>query len=181
MGSIAGGMFLTPSKLTASTYDEHPELARHKIDKADVIKVDYHWPRFVGRNGARDVHGQHHKTTVLCVRTDQGAEGWGMTDEKVVESISNIIGKKVVDVITPDHGLARNFNTFHFDFAMFDLMGIILQKPVYQILGAQGPTSFPVYSGMIYIDELPYKEVQGGLEVMSYLIKAIWRGREVVR
>ena len=42
-------------------------------------------------------------------------------------------------------------------------MGVILKKPVYQILGAQGPTSLPVYSGMIYIDELPYKEVKGGI------------------
>ena len=49
---------------------------------------------------------------------------------------------------------------------MFDLMGVILQKPVYQILGAQGATRLPVYSGMIYIDELPHKEVQGGIEVI---------------
>ena len=54
----------------------------------------------------------------------------------------------------------NGFNTFHYDFAMFDLMGVVLKKPVYQILGALGPTSLPVYSGMIYIDELPYKEAR---------------------
>jgi L-alanine-DL-glutamate epimerase-like enolase superfamily enzyme len=57
-------------------------------------------------------------------------------------------------------------DTFHFDFAMFDLMGVILKKPVYQMLGANGPGSVPIYSGMIYIDELPYKEVKGGIEVI---------------
>ena len=129
--------------------DEYPELAKHKIDKTDIISLDYHWPRFVGRNGSKDVHGQHQKTTALRVRTDQGAEAWGMTDKKVSESISSIVGKKVIEIVTPNHGLLNGFNTFHYDFAMFDLMGVILKKPVYQILGAQGATRLPVYSGMI--------------------------------
>jgi len=166
IGAMTGGLLLKNQAFAESMHDEYPELAKHKIEKADVISLDYHWPRFVGRNGARDVHGQHQKATVLRVRTDQGAEGWGMTDKKVTESISSIIGKKVIDVITPNHGLIKGFNTFYYDFAMFDLMGVILKKPVYQILGAQGPTSLPVYSGMIYIDELPYNEVKGGLEVI---------------
>ena len=74
--------------------DEYPELAKHKIEKADIISLDYHWPRFVGRNGSKDVHGQHQKTTALRVRTDEGAEAWGMTDKKVSESISSIIERK---------------------------------------------------------------------------------------
>jgi len=166
IGAMTGGLLLNNEVFSESMRDEYPELAKHKIEKADILSLDYHWPRFVGRNGSKDVHGQHQKTTVLRVKTDQGAEGWGMTDKKVSESVSTIIGKKVSDIITPDHGLNSAFNTFHYDFAMFDLMGVILKKPVYQILGAQGPTSAPVYSGMIYIDELPYKEVKGGLDVI---------------
>ena len=166
MGAMAGGLLLKNNALSESMRDEYPELAKHKIEKADIVTLDYHWPRFVGRNGSKDIHGQHQKTTALRVRTDQGAEAWGMTDKKVSESISSIIGKKVIEVVTPTHGLMNGFNTFHYDFAMFDLMGVILKKPVYQILGAQGPTSLPVYSGMIYIDELPYKDVRGGLEVI---------------
>src|SRR5918993_1362839 len=143
IGAMAGGALLTNRSFAQSTRDEYPELAKHKIEKADIISLDYHWPRFVGRNGSKDVHGQHQKTTVLRIKTDQGAEGWGMTDKKVSESITSIIGKKVIEVITPTHGLINGFNTFHYDFAMFDLMGVILQKPVYQILGAQGATSLP--------------------------------------
>ena len=165
IGAVATGL-LVKKGFSASMSDEYPELAKHKIEKADIISLDYHWPRFVGRNGEKDVHGQHHKTTVLRVKTDQGAEGWGMTDKQVTGSFSSIIGKKVIEIITPHHGLINGFNTFHYDFAMFDLMGIILQKPVYQILGAHGATHLPVYSGMIYIDELPYKDVKGGMEVI---------------
>lgn len=166
IGAMAGGLMLTNKGFSASMSDEYPELAKHKIDKADITSLDYHWPRLVGRNGVKDVHGQYHKSTVLRIKTDQGAEGWGMTDKKASESLSNIIGKKVIEIITPEHGMTNGFNTFHYDFAMFDLMGVILQKPVYQILGAQGSTSLPVYSGMIYIDELPHNEWKGGIEVI---------------
>jgi len=164
---MAGGLLLKSHLSAASTIDEYPELAKHKIEKADIISLDYHWPRLVGRNGTKDVHGQYNKTTILRVKTDQGAEGWGISEGKAIDSLSTIIGKKVVEIITPDHGLIAGLDTFHFDFALFDLMGVILQKPVYQILGANGPASVPVYSGMIYIDELPYKEVKGGLEVIK--------------
>ena len=166
VGAIAGGLLLKDHVSVAHAMDQYPELAKHKIAKADIISLDFHWPRLVGRNGTKDVHGQYNKTTVLRVRTDQGAEGWGISDQKAKESLSTLIGKKVVEIITPNQGLTKGLDTFHFDFAMFDLMGIILQKPVYQILGDHDPTSAPIYSGMIYIDELPYKEVKGGLEVI---------------
>ena len=165
-GAIAGGLLLKDQLSLAFAREQYPELAKHKIANADIISLDFHWPRLVGRNGTKDVHGQYNKTTVLRVRTDQGAEGWGISDQNASKSLSTIIGKKVVEIITPHQGLVAGLDTFHFDFAMFDLMGAILQKPVYQILGAHGPTSAPIYSGMIYIDELPYKEVKGGLEVI---------------
>jgi len=83
MGAMAGGLLLKNNALSESMHDEYPELAKHKIEKADIVTLDYHWPRFVGRNGSKDIHGQHQKTTALRLRTDQGAEGWGMTDKKV--------------------------------------------------------------------------------------------------
>jgi hypothetical protein len=76
IGAMTGGLLLKNQAFSESLHDEYPELAKHKIEKADIITLDYHWPRFVGRNGAKDVHGQYQKTTVLRVRTDQGAEAW---------------------------------------------------------------------------------------------------------
>lgn len=128
LGAMTGGLLLQNHARLESMRDEYPELAKHKIEKADIISLDFHWPRFVGRNGSKDVHGQHQKATALRVRTDQGAEGWGMTDKKVNESIVSIIGKKVIEIITPNQGLRSGFNTFHYDFAMFDLMGVILKN-----------------------------------------------------
>jgi L-alanine-DL-glutamate epimerase-like enolase superfamily enzyme len=142
--------------------EKYPELARHKISEATILTVDYHWPRFVGKNGWRDVHGQNQKSTVLRIRTDQGAEGWGLSDAKAADQVQALVGKTVVDIVNPQSGLAKEYNPFFFDFALFDLMGVIEQKPVYQLLGAKGTKATPVYSGMIYIDELPYKDITTG-------------------
>lgn len=163
----AGGLLLDTDILNAQLPSErYPELAKHKIDKADLIQVNYHWPRLVGRNGTKDVHGQYQKATVLRLGTDQGATGWGLSDSKAVDSIPEIVGKNVVDIFTPEAGLAKGLNTFNYDFALFDLAGVIMQKPVYQLLGAKGTKQTPVYSGMIYIDELPYKDVAGSIDTI---------------
>ncbi len=51
-----------------------------------------------------------------------------------------------------------------FDFALHDLAGMILDMPVYKMLGSKGPRSTRVYSGMIYFDELEPEEDPGGLD-----------------
>jgi D-galactarolactone cycloisomerase len=167
---VAGAATLINSPLLSAPVrrEQYPELAKHRIDKADVITIDYHWPRFVGRNGTKDFHGQHHKTKVLRLRTDQGAQGWGMCDQRPNDSLADIIGKPVVDLITPETGTLPGYNTFYYDLAFFDLLGVIMYKPVYQILGAKGPKSMPVYSGMIYIDEMPspVSKEGGGMETI---------------
>jgi len=50
------------------------------------------------------------------------------------------------------------------DLALHDLMGVILDKPVYKLLGAQGTKSTPIYSGMIYFDELEPKDNPAGMD-----------------
>jgi len=155
----ATGILLGSSKLAAkATSDKYPELARHKISAADLVQVSYHWPRVVGRNGTKDVHGQYQTAHVLRLRTDQGAMGWGLSHSEAAGSIQQIVGKSVADLVSPEAGIVKGLNVFHFDFALFDLMGVILKKPVYQLLGAKGTKETPVYSGMIYIDELAIKD-----------------------
>jgi D-galactarolactone cycloisomerase len=52
----------------------------------------------------------------------------------------------------------------HMDLALHDLMGVILDKPVYKLLGAGGPKSTPIYSGMIYFDELEPEDNPAGMD-----------------
>ena len=52
------------------------------------------------------------------------------------------------------------------DFALHDLMGVILNQPVYKLLGANGTIETPVYSGMIYLDELNPKNKTKGIDAI---------------
>lgn len=155
-GAIATG-WLTEAHAQNGT----AELSKHTIDKCEILKLDYHWPRFVGKNAKRDDHGQNHQSTVLKITTNQGATGWGLSNNNT--DVNRLKGVSVASVILPEKGVISSLGR-EYDFALYDLAGIILNKPVYQLLGAHGTTSTPLYSGMIYLDELnpgnPDKEIK---------------------
>ena len=48
--------------------------------------------------------------------------------------------------------------------ALHDLMGVILNKPVYELIGVNGSKTTPIYSGMIYFDELEHNGKTGGID-----------------
>ncbi len=146
---------------TACAGEKFPALKGHKIAKIESLHLNYHWPRLVGKNARKDVHGHHKKVSATRIYTDQGAIGWGAGN--IGDEGNAFIGKKVSELIDPDHGI-RVGVPGSMDLALHDLAGIILNKPVYQMLGAKGPKSTSMYSGMIYLDELEPKENPSGLE-----------------
>ena len=145
--------------------DTYPELSKHKVIKAEMVQIDYHWPRFVGKNGRIDFHGKYKQSTILKLHTDQGAMGWGLTGKDVEEIIPLMVNKKVSDLIIPDRGIVPGLNKTA-DFALFDLAGIILNKPVFELLGSYGPRENLVYSGMIYLDELNPENTSKGFDAV---------------
>lgn len=146
---------------TSEVQTQIAELGKHKIDKCELMEIDFRWPRFVGKNGRIDFHGQDKKGTVLKLYTNQGAMGWGMSNPKAKELFPLLKGKLVSDLIVPGAGIAEGLDR-RVDFALHDLMGVILNKPVYKLLGNKGPKDISVYSGMIYLDELnPGNENKG--------------------
>lgn len=137
------------------------ELGKHVIDRCELIELNFHWPRFVGKNGRIDFHGQFKKCTALRLHTNHGATGWGLSHPKASEQFELLKNKKVSDLILPEIGITDGLNN-HVDFALHDLMGIILQKPVYELIGNKGPKEVELYSGMIYLDELnPNNQTKG--------------------
>lgn len=158
---------LAPAQLLAITRnrEQFPELAKHKIDNWELKEINFHWPRFVGKNGRIDFHGQDKKCTVLKLFTDQGATGWGLSNKDASELCPPMIGKTVAELIIPGKGVVEGLNR-SVDFALHDLMGIVMDQPVHQLLGNQGTTSTPVYSGMIYLDELNPENAAKGLDAV---------------
>ena len=142
------------SCLAGSAHETFPKkLKEHVVDQAQCLELAFRWPRFVGKNGRIGDHGQHKKCTVVTLKTNQGAMGWGLSHRQAEEQFATIQGKSLAQLIAPGRGIAPGVPRA-FDFALHDLMGVVLDKPVYQLLGAQGPKASPIYSGMIYLDEL---------------------------
>ena len=133
--------------------ERYPELKKHKIEKAEVLKYEYHWPRHVGKNARKDNHGQYRKSEALKLTTDQGAIGWALSSRRIKDQVNQLEGKFVSELISPENGMRQDLSPY-MDLALHDLMGVILNKPVYKLLGAKGTKNTPIYSGMIYFDEI---------------------------
>ncbi|WP_299556378.1 enolase C-terminal domain-like protein [Seonamhaeicola sp.] len=137
------------------------ELDKHIIDKCELVELNFHWPRFVGKNGRIDFHGQQKKSTALRLYTNKGAIGWGLSHPKATDLFPLLKNKKVTDLILPEIGIVDGLDN-RVDFALHDLMGVILNQPVYKLIGGNGTNETPIYSGMIYLDELnPGNETKG--------------------
>ncbi len=130
-------------------------LSDHIIEQVNTKKVRMYYPRYVSMNSQRGPHGCEFDDTVCEIITNQGAKGWGVplwrTTEK--EAKDFIVGKKMSEIFDPQTGILDKRAAFC-DIALYDLAGVILNKPVYEILGAATPETFKCYSGMIYFDDL---------------------------
>lgn len=165
-GTSVVGTTLFPATLAHSlTGNSFAELQKHKIDKCQLLEVDYRWPRFVGKNGRIDFHGQDKKSTILNLFTDQGAMGWGLSNAKAEELFPLLQGKRVAELIAPEKGIIEGLDR-RAEFALYDLMGIILGEPVYKLIGNRGPKEVSLYSGMIYLDELNPENKSKGIDAI---------------
>ncbi|MCA0233023.1 MAG: mandelate racemase/muconate lactonizing protein [Bacteroidetes bacterium] len=133
------------------------DLSSHKIADIAYTQVQLKWPRFVGKNARRDIHGYGPKVNVCVLTTDQGAKGWGMHGRRSDETIAYLKGKRVSEVFEPKLGVTDP-QALPFDVPLHDLAGVILNKPVYELMGRKKPITTKCYSGMIYFDELEPKE-----------------------
>ena len=140
-------------------------LAGHKIQSLDLKSVPLPWPRLVGKNAKLDVHGRGPTITVAILKTDQGAMGWGELggNPKDLEKLrGQVVGKPVSEIFNPTIGTTLR-DAQPLDIALHDLAGVILGQPVWKMLGAEKPHLYPVYSGMVYFDDLDPKENPAGI------------------
>lgn len=131
-------------------------LSKHRIKDIKFTDVQLKWPRFVGKNARRDVHGYGPKVSVCKIFTDQGASGWGMTrgNKKTLEEAATwLMNKSLSETFSIATGITAS-QALPFDIALHDLAGVVLDKPVYELMGRKRPLTTKCYSGMIYFDEL---------------------------
>jgi D-galactarolactone cycloisomerase len=74
-----------------------------------------------------------------------------------------VMGKTIAEMFAPDNGV-RAAQFAPLDVALHDLAGVILNQPVWKLMGASEPKLFPVYSGMVYFDDLYPAEKPAGIQ-----------------
>jgi len=162
------GLLTTTAARSALAAKDSP-LSEHRITEVTTRRIDLTWPRRVGRNAVKGVHGNGPKPDACILKTDQGATGWGQIRgdrNTVARSQHHVIGKRVSELIDPAQGIATN-DLLPFDFALHDLAGVILDQPVWKMIADSDrdqPHLVPIYSGMIYFDDLDPPDAPAGLD-----------------
>lgn len=144
---------------------DYQELERHKISDIQFTSVELNYPRQVGKNSRLDIHGMGPTIRVGILTTDKGARGWGMVrgPRKAEEMADYLNGKRITEVFDPAVGFTDQ-KVRSFDVPLHDLAGIILDKPVYELMGRKEPMITNCYSGMIYFDDLEPEDDPAGVD-----------------
>jgi L-alanine-DL-glutamate epimerase-like enolase superfamily enzyme len=168
--TAAAGLFATAWSrgFGLQAAEESDALARHRVAAIDFRQIDLSWPRHVGRNAVLGAHGHGPRPEVCLLRTDQGATGWGMIrgERASVNAIADrVVGQTVASLFSRPQGLAAD-PLSPLDFALHDLAGVILNLPVWKLIAPKPldtPHLAPIYSGMIYFDDLDPPDAPAGV------------------
>lgn len=142
------------------------ELSYHRIQSIQFSTVALRYPRLVGKNARLDLHGYGPDVETCIIKTDKGAMGWASLrgSKKEAEQLAKtLIGQPVTKVFRTNMGITDT-KYIPFDMALHDLAGVILDKPVYTLLGRDTALISDCYSGMIYFDDLEPSEKPVGID-----------------
>jgi L-alanine-DL-glutamate epimerase-like enolase superfamily enzyme len=160
---LSGSLFAASSEKNTEWKNT---LGQHRLASLEVRTVELKWPRLVGKNARLGVHGRGMRETICRITTDTGASGWGQylgRRENAEQILAKFKGVAIADLFDPAVGIT-NSEARPLDIALHDLAGIILDIPVYEMLGHQGPQANLCYSGMIYFDDLEPQENPAGID-----------------
>jgi L-alanine-DL-glutamate epimerase-like enolase superfamily enzyme len=115
-------------------------------------------PKLVGKNSRLDVHGDRSADRMVRIFTNAGIEGLGNCRAPSAgwsgrEELAGLLGKNPLQWFDASkRSLGSPLGSR--DMPLWDLLGKLLQKPVYELLGGHGPERVPVYDGSIYFADL---------------------------
>ena len=153
-GANPAGKSLDPSSANRA-------LSEHRIAKIEPRQLQDRYPRAVGPGAKGGPTGSGGGFQVRIVTTDQGVTGWCMSPGK--QETEKFIGTRVSDLFDVEQGISEEA-PWWFDKLLHDLAGNILQKPVWQVLGARGPREVLVYSSSLHFEELFPQDNPRGIE-----------------
>ena len=168
---------LLPAKAEAGMKFSKSEM---KVLQETVVKevtarvVWQSYPREVHKNAKRDGHGNGAVARFAVIKTDRG-EGIGLINK---DDLTNIVfrgnfsaasrkkvplaGRTLWELINPETMLVSQ-NFAQFEMAIYDLIGVVLKKPFYELFGKPAAKKVACYSGMIYLEDLEFPTKEEGM------------------
>jgi L-alanine-DL-glutamate epimerase-like enolase superfamily enzyme len=143
----------TASTLLLPIWTWAKEVARDlKITRIVSFDLVSERPKLVGKNSRLGVHGRRASDRMVRLFTNAGIEGIGNCRAGKKE-LGQLLGKNPFDFYK---GANRRMTgpLGPGTMPLWDLIGKILKKPVYELLGGAGPKRIPVYDGTIYFSDL---------------------------
>ena len=135
-------------------------LENHRIESIEPHGIKDRFPRYVGRNAKGKPQAYGGGMQLRIVTTNQGAKGWASSNTPD-EQVTPLIGEKLSDLF--DLATGTHERAYGLDLVLHDLIGRILNKPAYQLLGAKSSPHVPIYTGAIYFDDLEPEDSPRGV------------------
>lgn len=108
--------------------------------------------KIAGKNAHLDVHGDTASDRMVRLFTNTGLEAVGNCRADK-QAIAQLIGKDPFEFHrSDDHRVVGPLGAG--TMPLWDLLGKLLEQPVYELLGGAGPERVPVYDGSIYFSDL---------------------------
>ncbi|MFI3259326.1 MAG: enolase C-terminal domain-like protein [Rikenellaceae bacterium] len=161
---VIGSSSLFAAQLQLSQ-EERNILESERIDSIRTIAVKMDFVRHVGRNAKKAI--PHDGPTInICVVNSPNYQGLGeirgsIKGNKLTDLKAITVGKTVLDLLDPTTLLVKE-EYRELDIPIYDLIGIILNKPVYMLFGTPNKERVRCYSGMIYMEDLEFEKKKDG-------------------
>jgi L-alanine-DL-glutamate epimerase-like enolase superfamily enzyme len=123
-----------------------------RITRAVGFDLPLKRSKVAGRNARLDVHGDRSTDRMVHLHTNAGVEAVGNCRAEA-KAVGELIGK---DPFAFYRGDERKVSgpLGPGTMPLWDLLGKLQKKPVYELLGGAGPERVPVYDGSIYFADL---------------------------
>ncbi|HEX40728.1 MAG TPA: hypothetical protein ENN81_01535 [Phycisphaerales bacterium] len=109
-------------------------------------------PKLIGKNSRLDVHGVQTRDRMVRLFTNTGLEGLGNC-RAGQEQLGLLLGRHPLGYYRPlSRTMAGPLGAG--TMPLWDLVGKIMGKPVYELLGGVGSAIVPIYDGSLYFSDL---------------------------
>jgi L-alanine-DL-glutamate epimerase-like enolase superfamily enzyme len=123
-----------------------------KITRITSFNLPSRRQKFIGKNSRLDDHGITSSDRMVRLYTNVGVDGIGNCRASQ-ETLSGLLGQNPFSFYVPaDKKMTGPLGVG--TMPLWDLIGKLMDKPVYQLLGGPGAKQVPVYDGSIYFADL---------------------------